>query len=831
MSKAASVGTVVPASNDKDKKECVTVVLRCRPLNSKEKKENRKPIVHCNIEDSSVTITNPKPNQGKAGKEAQRSFTFDSVFDENSKQLQVYDEVAYPLVESVISGYNGTIFAYGQTGCGKTHTMMGPEIENANPDDLGIIPNSFENIFEEVRIGSEGDEGKEYLVQASYLEIYNEKIRDLLIDSPEQNLQLREDKDKGVFVHGLKEIVVESVESIKEIMVQGAKNRTVGETAMNRGSSRSHSIFTVRIESTKKNAQGEESFRVGKLNLVDLAGSERQKKTKASGKRLKEGSSINLSLSALGNVIAALVDGKSGKHIPYRDSKLTRLLQTSLGGNTKTVMIAAIGPADYNYEETLSTLRYANRAKNIKNKPTINEDPKDAMLRAYKDEIEILKRQLQDNHSRNPSPSQEESGSAQQAALSELQTRLTEQQQEISRQLKEAEERAKLEREQREELQKKLAEMQAKVIGKDGVLASPRRDNSAVSKNVGGSEKGVKRTCSTADLETVIKRAQARKKKHNAMVKKKEKLRQERAKRAKQVKEARKEAKSAAEALQVVEQICAEKIAEAEQEVKDLAHEFNAERSSFLQNITELQQEKQLFQQIVELYVHKSELKRIWDVAQWDANMEKWILPEAGTSQGENLPKLNVRNNELSEKGGKQRNSARGFKPKSSRRRKQKRCDNNESISAADAEISSIMQKGDKGKVEYQGKEPGSAMKRYRRQRLTKAYEPSPIPSKKYRSRTGRGLLPRTPKRDAIAPKPNPNKLVSLRPLDCGAAKPLAKLTMSPAALPSPSNSAFNNRALEPMVPQVDHPHYPRPPGGTDQSDGNRNVQPVCANI
>ena len=176
-------------------------------------------------------------------------------------------------------------------------------------------------------------------------------------------------------------------------MDKGNRNRMTGATLMNADSSRSHSIFTINVEMCEAGDDGEEHFRVGKLNLVDLAGSERQSKTGATGDRLKEATKINLSLSALGNVISALVDGKS-KHIPYRDSKLTRLLQDSLGGNTKTLMIAAISPAADNYDETLSTLRYANRAKNIKNKPKINEDPKDALLRQLQDEINLLKAQL-----------------------------------------------------------------------------------------------------------------------------------------------------------------------------------------------------------------------------------------------------------------------------------------------------------------------------------------------------------------------------------------------------------------------------------------------------
>merc|ERR1719149_106457 len=184
---------------------------------------------------------------------------------------------------------------------------------------------------------------------------------------------------------------------MNQVLAAGLANRSVGSTAMNAESSRSHSIFLITIEQCEVDKEGEGHIRVGKLNMVDLAGSERQSKTQASGDRLKEATKINLSLSALGNCISALVDGKSA-FIPYRDSKLTRLLQDSLGGNTRTVMVANCGPADYNYDETSSTLRYANRAKSIKNKPKINEDPKDAMLRQFQDEIVRLKKELEGRH-------------------------------------------------------------------------------------------------------------------------------------------------------------------------------------------------------------------------------------------------------------------------------------------------------------------------------------------------------------------------------------------------------------------------------------------------
>ena len=218
------------------------------------------------------------------------------------------------------------------------------------------------------------------MIRCSYLEIYNEDIRDLLSKNVDKKLDLKENPDKGVYVKDLNQVIVKSISEIEGYMEHGTNNRKTGETAMNKDSSRSHSIFTIYVETAEVNAAGEQSIKAGKLNLVDLAGSERQSKTHAHGERLKEATKINLSLSALGNVISALVEGNT-KHIPYRDSKLTRLLQDSLGGNTKTVMIAAISPADYNFDETVTTLRYASRAKNIKNKPRVNMDPKDALLK------------------------------------------------------------------------------------------------------------------------------------------------------------------------------------------------------------------------------------------------------------------------------------------------------------------------------------------------------------------------------------------------------------------------------------------------------------------
>ena len=337
-----------------------------------------------------------KDTEKKTSKDTHhKSFTFDAVYTESMHASQIYEEVAYPIVDSVLEGYNGCVFAYGQTGSGKSHTMEGNS--KGDKDCKGVIPSTFEHIFSQIDV----TENCDFLVYVSYIEIYNEDIRDLLDKNPKKEgkngykaLDLKEDKKGGVYVKDVTKQVVHGVEEISQVLKLGSKNRSVGETLMNVDSSRSHAVFSISVEIADKTESSDSSVRVGTLNLVDLAGSERQSKTQAEGKRLKEACKINLSLSALGNVISALVDGRS-KHVPYRDSKLTRILQNSLGGNSKTLMIATISPASGNYDETLSTLRYADRAKNIKNTPVINEDPKDALIRKFQTEIEALRNLLQ----------------------------------------------------------------------------------------------------------------------------------------------------------------------------------------------------------------------------------------------------------------------------------------------------------------------------------------------------------------------------------------------------------------------------------------------------
>ncbi|XP_051880626.1 kinesin-like protein KIF3C isoform X2 [Pristis pectinata] len=363
--------------------ESVKVVVRCRPMNGKEEAAACEQIVVMDVKLGQVSIRNPKATSS----EMPKIFTFDAVYENSSKQSDLYDETVRPLVDSVLQGFNGTVFAYGQTGTGKTYTMQGIW---ADQEKRGIIPNAFEHIFTHISRSQD----QQYLVRASYLEIYQEEIRDLLSKDQNKKLELKEKPETGVYIKDLSSFVTKNVKEIEHVMNVGNQTRAVASTNMNEYSSRSHAIFVVTIECSELGLDGENHIRVGKLNLVDLAGSERQSKTGVQGERLKEAAKINLSLSALGNVISALVDGKS-THIPYRDSKLTRLLEDSLGGNAKTIMVATIGPASCNYEESLTTLRYANRTKNIKNKPRINEDPKDALLREFQEEIARLKAQLE----------------------------------------------------------------------------------------------------------------------------------------------------------------------------------------------------------------------------------------------------------------------------------------------------------------------------------------------------------------------------------------------------------------------------------------------------
>ncbi|KAM8952225.1 chromosome-associated kinesin KIF4A isoform 2-T2 [Pelodytes ibericus] len=360
----------------KDEGIPVRVALRCRPLVQKE------------INEGCKTCLKFVPGEPQVIVGTEKSFTYDFVFDPTTEQEEVYSASVAPLIKGLFNGYNATVLAYGQTGSGKTFSMGGAYTQDQeNEPIVGVIPRVVKALFNEIDSRSDW----EFLLKVSYLEIYNEEILDLLDSHRDKttSISIREDPKEGIKICGLTERDVKTALDTVSCLEQGNSSRTVASTAMNSQSSRSHAIFTISIDQ-RKGEEKNNSFR-SKLHLVDLAGSERQKKTKAEGDRLKEGISINRGLLCLGNVISALGDeNKKGGFVPYRDSKLTRLLQDSLGGNSHTLMIACVSPADSNMEETLNTLRYADRARKIKNKPIVNTDPQAAELQRLKQQVQDL---------------------------------------------------------------------------------------------------------------------------------------------------------------------------------------------------------------------------------------------------------------------------------------------------------------------------------------------------------------------------------------------------------------------------------------------------------
>uniref|UniRef100_A0A670YE44 plus-end-directed kinesin ATPase n=1 Tax=Pseudonaja textilis TaxID=8673 RepID=A0A670YE44_PSETE len=375
----------------------VKVAVRVRPFNSRETSKESKCIIQ--MQGNSTSILNPKNP-----KEAPKSFSFDySYWSHTSSedpcfasQNRVYNDIGKEMLLHAFEGYNVCIFAYGQTGAGKSYTMMGKQEEN----QAGIIPQLCEDLFE--KINDNSNEEMSYSVEVSYMEIYCERVRDLLNPKNKGNLRVREHPLLGPYVEDLSKLAVTSYTDIADLMDAGNKARTVAATNMNETSSRSHAVFTIVFTQKKHDAETNLSTeKVSKISLVDLAGSERADSTGAKGTRLKEGANINKSLTTLGKVISALAEvdnctSKSKKKkktdfIPYRDSVLTWLLRENLGGNSRTAMVAALSPADINYDETLSTLRYADRAKQIKCNAVINEDPNAKLVRELKEEVTRLK--------------------------------------------------------------------------------------------------------------------------------------------------------------------------------------------------------------------------------------------------------------------------------------------------------------------------------------------------------------------------------------------------------------------------------------------------------
>lgn len=378
----------------------IKVVVRCRPLNSREKARGAPCLIRM---EGNKTIISKPPVPGQKPMEESKAFTFDQSYWSADKedpdyadQERVYNDLGRELLDHAFNGYNCCIFAYGQTGSGKSYSMMG------YGEDKGIIPRTCSELFD--RVASKKTSSLDFQVEVSYIEIYNEKVRDLLNPQNKSNLKVREHPVLGPYVQDLSRLAVKSFEDIDRLMDEGNKARTVAATNMNETSSRSHAVFTIFVtQKILDPATKQVAEKVARISLVDLAGSERANSTGATGVRLKEGANINKSLTTLGKVIAGLAEAASAEpkknskkakdsFVPFRDSVLTWLLKDSLGGNSKTCMIAAISPADY--DETISTLRYADQAKKIKTKAVVNEDPNARVMRELKDEVEALRQAL-----------------------------------------------------------------------------------------------------------------------------------------------------------------------------------------------------------------------------------------------------------------------------------------------------------------------------------------------------------------------------------------------------------------------------------------------------
>nr|AMS24217.1 kinesin 5d protein [Marsilea vestita] len=386
---------------EKEKAVNVQVLLRCRPFSEDELLANAPQVITCNEVKREVSV-----NQNVQGKQVDRTFVFDKVFGPQSKQKDLYDQAIIPIVNEVLEGFNCTIFAYGQTGTGKTYTMEGSGRRTGNdelPPDAGVISRAIKQIFDTLEL-----QNAEYSVKVTFLELYNEETTDLLApedfskipDEKKRPLSLMEDGKGGVIVRGLEEVVVNNATEIFNLLDRGSAKRRTAETLLNKQSSRSHSIFSITIHIKESTPDGEELIKCGKLNLVDLAGSENVCRSGAREGRAREAGEINKSLLTLGRVITSLVEHLG--HVPYRDSKLTRLLRDSLGGRTKTCIIATVSPSVHCIEETLSTLDYAQRAKNIKNKPEVNQKlMKATLIKELYAEIERLKTELLASREKN----------------------------------------------------------------------------------------------------------------------------------------------------------------------------------------------------------------------------------------------------------------------------------------------------------------------------------------------------------------------------------------------------------------------------------------------
>ena len=569
------------------KSECVKVAIRVRPMNKREKEQNSRLCVQVDKDNNTVSVISDK-NESK-------TFPFDYVYPMETTQREVYDQVAFPIVDSIFQGYNGTIFAYGQTGCGKTFTMMGIITD---PQLRGVIPNAFDHIFGFIK--TEG-ESRKFFLRCSFVEIYNEEVRDLL-GNKDKKLDIREDPKKGTFLKDLTYVTIKNPADIDKSLDTGNKNRHVGATSMNDQSSRSHSLFTVYLEIEEKGENNNSRIKSGKLNLVDLAGSERVGKTNATGQTFDEGKKINLSLTALGSVIDALSQNR--KYIPYKDSKLTRLLADSLGGNTKTVMFANISPASYNYDETLGTLRYASRAKLIKNAPVVNEDPKDALLRKYEEEIKALKEKLANGGNINDVLEEvsEESDDGDDAEVEE-------ENKQIVKNFKKKKSVYLGDDPEKIALMAKIAELEKNLI--DNVKledAEVREGDEKLNKN-----ELAKRIKEQEEKNKQFKEYREKQMKENEEIENKMKKLQEQKEKEEEL------LKNDANKLQ-------EKIKELNSEIEDLKNEGAKDRIDYLENVKEISKENDLYKKIIYGILSENQFKKICEMSRYIEDDNLWKI-------------------------------------------------------------------------------------------------------------------------------------------------------------------------------------------------------------
>jgi kinesin family protein 3/17 len=580
-------------------RESVKVAIRLRPMSSTETAAGYDHIISIDQAHGGVYVTNP------AGQKV--NFKFDFAYPDGISQEEVYETTAAPIVAGVLEGFNGTIFAYGQTGTGKTYSMEGKLVG----EHRGIIPRAFEHIFDYIEANSDSHQ---FLITVTYVEIYNDELRDLLAAQPGESLKIREDPAHGVQIKGVATHKVQKLEDLTVLLNFGKRNRVVRKTNMNAESSRSHSIMSINIE-TLTQIEGGEHVRSARLNLVDLAGSERVAKTGAEGMGFKEGVNINYELMILGNCIAALT-AKGNQHIPYRDSKLTMLLRDSLGGNARTMMIAAIGPASYNFSETMSTLRYAERAKKIENKPKVNMDPKDALLLQYQQELAALQAQLEGG---GGGPV----GSG--GTKSEAET-IAEMEAVVASQMKKLASTANMAKAERENLEKELAAKRKEIESEKEKRAQYEARLQELGKYLVNGRTDLRKQTEENEQEIARIRERLREREQRAIALEKE----VEARRA-QVQVVVDKCSSIQSQVEAVSQQFTQSVEiyrNLQLKLPEVQKTIQADRENMAQNIAAINKRIELFTLIVDNFVPQGEVENLRKILVWDEERRIWKKPE-----------------------------------------------------------------------------------------------------------------------------------------------------------------------------------------------------------